>query len=182
MAEGFCDPAGLITAALARTVLSGNDQFDTIMKHAHYTRFLLTLGLSFLIMYGVMFLNIYEAGHIHLSLTRTYMALLMVAPMAWLMLGMMGQMYPDHGRNRVIAASAAFVFVLALVGLRSQVPIGDEQYMKAMIPHHSSAILTSRNASITDPRVRDLADRIIKAQLKEIAEMDSLLERLGAEQ
>ncbi|HPF91349.1 MAG: DUF305 domain-containing protein [Flavobacteriales bacterium] len=148
------------------------------MEHSPYPKFFLMLAISFVIMYAVMFLNVADSGHIRLSLTRTYMALLMVAPMAWLMLVMMGHMYPDRARNRAIAIGAALVFVLALVGLRTQVPIGDAQYMKAMIPHHSSAILTSRNASINDPRVRDLADRIIEAQVREIAEMDSLLKQL----
>ena len=148
------------------------------MKHSPYPKFFLMLAISFVIMYAVMFLNVADIGHVRLSLTRTYMALLMVSPMAWLMLGMMGYMYPDRVRNRAIAIGSALVFALALVGLRAQVPIGDAQYMKAMIPHHSSAILTSRNARITDPRVRDLADRIINAQVKEIAEMDSLLKQL----
>ena len=48
-----------------------------------------------------------------------------------------------------------------------------------MIPHHSIAILTSENASLTDPEVKQLAMRIIEAQRQEIAEMQALLERLG---
>ena len=51
--------------------------------------------------------------------------------------------------------------------------------MKVMIPHHSIAILTSERARISDPRVRDLADRIIEAQRKEIDEMKGLLKDLA---
>jgi uncharacterized protein (DUF305 family) len=50
--------------------------------------------------------------------------------------------------------------------------------MKAMIPHHSIAILTSQRARITDPRVRKLADQIIESQQREIAEMEGLIAEL----
>lgn len=136
------------------------------------------LCVSFVIMYGVMFLNLASISHIHLSLTRTYMTLLMIAPMAVVMLLMMGHMYPNKQRNRVILLSSVAVFALALVGLRAQVPIGDVQYMEAMIPHHSSAILTSREADIKDPELKKLAEDIITAQEKEIAQMEAMLIRL----
>ena len=56
--------------------------------------------------------------------------------------------------------------------------MGDDEYMKAMIPHHSIAILTSERAQISDPRVRKLADEIIEAQRREIAEMKYLIRDL----
>lgn len=144
-----------------------------------YNKFFGMLLISFLVMYGVMFLNIDQLSHYHTSLTRMYMALLMVAPMALIMLGMMGKMYPDKKRNRVIGAAAVTVFVLALLGLRTQTPIGDVQYMKAMIPHHSSAIMVSRHADIKDPEVKKLSEQIIKSQEAEIAEMEAMLRRLN---
>ncbi len=145
-----------------------------------YPKFFLMLGISFLIMYLVMFLNIADAEHFHLNVNRGYMALLMVAPMAMIMLLLMAHMYKDKKKNMVILIVSALVFVGALVALRSQAGIGDVQYMKAMIPHHSSAILTSRQATIEDPEVRKLADEIIKAQLEEIAEMETMLVRSNA--
>jgi len=148
------------------------------MKTDPYPTFIITLAISFVIMHGVMFLNAASVAHIHLSLTRTYMALLMVAAMALLMVLMMGHMYPNRSRNRAIMVSSIAVFVAALIGLRAQVPVGDVQYMKAMIPHHSSAILTSKNADFRDPEVRKLADEIIKAQEREIAQMEAMLTRL----
>jgi uncharacterized protein (DUF305 family) len=106
------------------------------------------------------------------------MAILMVASMAVVMILMMGKMYPDKKINMGIIISGIVVFIVALIALRSQTPIGDVQYMKAMIPHHSSAILTSERANIQDPEVKKLAESIIQAQRKEIAEMEAYLDRL----
>lgn len=148
------------------------------MKKNHYGMFTTMLAISFIIMYGVMFLNVADSSHIYLSLTRTYMTLLMVAPMAIVMLLMMGKMYPHKKANGIIIVTALAIFSLSLAGLRTQTPVGDVQYMKAMIPHHSSAILVSNNANLKDPEVKQLAADIIKAQEKEIAQMKAILKRL----
>ena len=102
----------------------------------------------------------------------------MICPMAVVMMVLMGKMYPNKKLNKGIIISAVIVFIIVLAGLRTQTPIGDVQYMKAMIPHHSSAILTSENANIKDPEVRKLADGIIETQKKEIAEMRALIQKL----
>lgn len=143
-----------------------------------YRKFALMMIISFLIMYIVMFLNIDRFSHYHTSLTRIYMAILMVAPMAIYMLVMMRKMYPIRKINGIIIFSAISIFILALIGLRSQTPIGDQQYMKAMIPHHSSAIMVSQKANIKDPEVRELADKIIATQEREIAQMEDMLQRM----
>jgi small-conductance mechanosensitive channel len=148
------------------------------MKERPYQKYVLMLGISFLVMYSVMFLNVASLAHIHLSLTRFYMTLLMIAPMAVMMLLMMGHMYPNKGLNKAILVSSVAVFALALIGLRAQVPIGDTQYMRAMIPHHSSAILTSEEADLRDPEVSELAEDIIAAQEREIAQMEAILSRM----
>lgn len=152
------------------------------MQNDTYPKFLIMLGASFVIMYSVMFLNVAAAEHIHVSLTRTYMALLIVAPMALLMMLMMGHMYPNEARDRVIMGTGTLVFVAALVVLRVQVPIGDKQYMKAMIPHHSSAILTSGEATLKDPEVQELAKSIVEAQKREVAQMEAILARMENEE
>ena len=131
-----------------------------------YKMFLMTMLISFIIMYVIMFLNIMELNHFYISITRIYMALLMVSIMAVVMMLMMGKMYPNKKMNTGIIIAGIAVFIITLVGLRTQTPVGDIQYMKAMIPHHSSAILTSSNADIKDPEVRMLADGIIEAQKK----------------
>ncbi|GAB2798093.1 DUF305 domain-containing protein [Rhabdobacter roseus] len=148
------------------------------MKSNSYSKFALMLAVSFVVMYSVMFLNVDSVDHIYLSLNRLYMTLLMVAPMAVFMLLFMGGMYKDKKINTAIYVVSISVFVGVFAMLRNQTLVGDVQYMKAMIPHHSSAILTSQNALIEDPEVRKLADDIIKAQEKEIAQMKAMLDRL----
>nr|WP_319023306.1 DUF305 domain-containing protein [Alteriqipengyuania flavescens] len=88
----------------------------------------------------------------------------------------MSGMYKDKTKNLIILGVGALVFAVALWLVRSQATVNDEEYMSAMIPHHSIAVLTSSRAEITDPRVRELADSIIEAQVKEIAEMKLLIE------
>ena len=139
---------------------------------------MLTLIISFFIMYLVMFLNITEFSHYYTSITRMYMAILMVAPMAVVMILMMGKMYPNKKMNAGIITASIAVFILTLAALRTQTPINDVQYMKAMIPHHSSAILNSKKANIQDPDVKKLSEEIIKAQEEEIAEMKAKINEL----
>jgi uncharacterized protein (DUF305 family) len=148
------------------------------MNKGSYQVFALMLFISFCIMYAVMFLNVDQADHIYLSTTRLYMALLMVSPMALLMLALMGKMYPNQKLNLLIGLASAVVFVVSLLFLRNQTGIEDQQYMKAMIPHHSSAILTSKHATISDPELKKLAEEIIKSQEEEIAQMKAILKRL----
>lgn len=155
-----------------------NQDNNGSMKGMSYKMFAVMMLVSFFVMYIVMFLNVAKAEHYHTSLTRIYMALLMVSAMAVVMILMMGKMYPSKKTNSIIMVTGAIVFVLVLIGLRTQTPIGDVQYMKAMIPHHSSAILVSKNANIQDPEVKKLSEDIIKAQEKEIAEMEAMIKRL----
>ena len=143
-----------------------------------YKNFFLMMLISFVIMYIVMFLNIDSLSHYHTSITRIYMSLLMVAPMALVMIVMMGKMYPNKKVNRLIAVSSIAIFLAVLAALRTQTPVSDVQYMKAMIPHHSSAIMVSKNANLNDPQVLELAKQIIESQEREISEMKHHLKRL----
>lgn len=143
-----------------------------------YLKFGLMLATSFVIMYGVMFLNVDIFEHVMLSTTRTYMTFLMIAPMAIVMMLFMWGMYEKKGRNYAIMGIAAVTFVLCLVGLRQQTFIADVEWMKAMIPHHSSAIMVSQKAHLKDPEAIKLAEEIIEAQKREIAEMQRMIYRL----
>src|SRR3546814_5976438 len=105
------------------------------------------------------------------------MALVMGATMAVIMLGFMLHMYGSRTMNLAIVGGAVVVFAAALYLVRSQATVGDVSYMKAMIPHHSIAILTSERAHISDPRVRKLADEIITSQKREIGEMKGQIGR-----
>ncbi|MDN3449483.1 DUF305 domain-containing protein [Planococcus sp. APC 3906] len=144
----------------------------------NYVRFGIMIGVSTIIMYWLMFLNVFQLDHIWLSQTRIYMALIMGSVMAIVMLLFMWKMYENKKVNAAILAGSALVFALSLWLVRSQTTVDDSSWMKAMIPHHSIAILTSERADISDPRVRELADKIIKAQKKEITEMEKLIEEL----
>jgi uncharacterized protein (DUF305 family) len=148
------------------------------MQGMSYSKFWIIMLISFLIMYFVMFLNMDDISHYHTSLTRIYMALLMVTPMAVVMMLMMGKMYPNRRANTAIILGSIVMFIAVLAGLRSQTPVDDVQYMKAMIPHHSSAIMVSKHANIKDPEVKKLSEEIIQSQEKEIAEMNQMIERL----
>jgi len=140
-----------------------------------YRRFGLMILVSTLVMYGLMYLNTYELAHVRFSQTRAWMALVMGAAMAIVMLAFMRGMYKDKRANAAIFAGAALLFVAALWLVRSQSTVDDVSYMRAMIPHHSIAIMTSERARISDPRVRKLADTIAATQRKEIAEMEALI-------
>lgn len=146
----------------------------------HYARFGAMIGTSTVVMFGLMYLNTYRLEHVSFSQTRTYMALVMGAAMAIIMLGFMLKMYSRPRVNVAILAGSVLVFTGALWLVRSQVTVDDVSYMKAMIPHHSIAILTSERARITDPRVRRLADQIIESQRQEIEEMKALITTLEA--
>lgn len=142
---------------------------------ASYATFLTMITVSTAVMLLLMYLNTYALNHVYWSETRFYMALLMGASMAVVMLTFMRHMYAETRLNAAIYIGSFLLFVAALALVRSQWTIGDRAYMKAMIPHHSIAVLTSRRAHITDPRVRKLADTIIETQLREISEMKELL-------
>lgn len=145
-----------------------------------YGRFAAMIATSTIVMFGLMYLNTYALGHVEFSQTRAWMAVLMGAVMATIMLGFMWAMYTNSRINTYILAGCAVGFALSLWLVRSQETVDDVSYMKAMIPHHSIAIMTSERAHIKDPEVRKLADGIIAAQVREIAEMQRMIARLQA--
>lgn len=147
-----------------------------------YKNFFIMIGTSSVLMYLTMYLHTYSIDHVFFSEMRLYMNLLMTAVMALVMLWFMRHMYTNKRLNRYIAGASIAVFAVTLFLVRSQVLVDDIDYMEAMIPHHSIAILTSERAQIADPRVRALADEIIAAQEREIAEMKALIANLKNEQ
>ena len=143
-----------------------------------YPRFLAMVAAATLVMFGLMYLNTNQLDHVYFSETRAYMALVMGATMAVVMLAFMLAMYKDQRINLAMVVGSAAVFALSLWLVRSQQTIGDVSWVKAMIPHHSIAILTSERAQIPDPRVRKLADGISESQRREIGEMKALITEL----
>nr|WP_306264604.1 DUF305 domain-containing protein [Pararhizobium sp. IMCC3301] len=144
-----------------------------------YGRFIAMIVTSTIVMFGLMYLNSWQLSDVRFSQTRAWMALYMGGVMAIIMLAFMLNMYTNKAVNLAVFATSLIVFALGLYLVRSQDTIGDVAWMKAMIPHHSIAILTSSRAEISDPRVRKLADDIIEAQKLEIREMEALIADLN---
>ena len=143
-----------------------------------YVKFTLMILTSTVVMYIMMYFNTYEWDHIYFSETRAYMALYMGAGMAVIMLAFMSNMYKKTKVNLMIYGLSVLLFTVGIWGVRSQATVDQVDWMQAMIPHHSIAILTSSRADIEDPRVQQLADDIIEAQKREIQEMQALIEAL----
>lgn len=146
---------------------------------ASYKVFAAMIGTSMVAMFGLMYLNTYEFSHVRWSETRFYMTFIMGAAMAVIMLTYMRGMYTNNRINLAIYLGSLVIFLLALFLVRSQTTVQDESWMRAMIPHHSIAILTSERATIDDVRVQQLAQDIIEAQRREIREMEWLLDDIS---
>jgi uncharacterized protein (DUF305 family) len=145
--------------------------------HSHYRMLGINLVLSAIIMYLVMFAMIDTIGEFYNNLNMLYMTLMMVAPMGALMLLMMGSMYENRRLNLVLFSVFAGLFILGTVGTRTQAGIGDVQFLRSMIPHHSGAILMCREASLTDPEIVALCGQIQRSQREEIDQMKHILDR-----
>jgi FlaA1/EpsC-like NDP-sugar epimerase len=141
-----------------------------------YGKFFAMILTSMFVMYVIKYFNTYELSHVYWSDTRFFMLLVMGGAMAIVMLAFMLGMYQNKKKNTLIFGGGMLLAILGVYLTRSQVTVGDDKWMKAMIPHHSIAILTSERAGIKDIRVRKLADDIIKAQRKEIKEMAWLID------
>ncbi|RFC53103.1 DUF305 domain-containing protein [Brumimicrobium aurantiacum] len=129
-------------------------------------------------MYITMYFNTYEFSHVYFSWTRMYMTLIGIGGMAIIMFLFMRKMYTNKGKNTAIIVGSLILMSISTFLVRQQIPVEDVRWMRAMIPHHSIAILTSKNAEISDPEVKKLAEDIIEAQEKEIKEMKKMIERL----
>ena len=157
------------------------------MKHSHaahgntkrpYLQLVLMGGLHFPLMYFIMFAMVYSADEVVHNLNTLYMAFMMVAPMIFLMPLLMREMYPDKKLNLLVYASSIAMLVVFFLFTRQQTFIGDKQFLKSMIPHHSGAVLMCEKAKIQDAEIRTLCDGIIKGQQDEIDQMNRILKRL----
>ncbi len=147
------------------------------MMRSHYRMLALNLTISLVIMYVVMFAMIYSFGEFIQNINFFYMALMMWAPMGSLMLITMGSMYKNKKLNVMLHVAFALVFILSFVGIREQGLVGNNQFLRSMIPHHSGAILMCEKSTITDPEIARLCEGIVAGQKAEIAEMKALLAR-----
>lgn len=139
-------------------------------------RFFAMIAVSIIVMFPLMYQLVYSVDHATFSLTRLVSSVVMGCVMAVIMLAFMWKMYEGQGAKLAVLIGAIVLGVGTLAINRQQTLIGDVDFMKSMIPHHSIAINNARKADIRDPRVRKLADGIIRAQVKEIAEMKLLVD------
>lgn len=135
------------------------------------------MAVDFVIMYLVMYTMIATLDHFHLNINNVYMTLMMIAPMTIVMLVGMRSMFPSPPLNFVVAAVAALVFIASFAAMRTQAAVGDVEFLRSMIPHHSGAILMCEEASLRDREIVALCDQIVKAQQEEIAQMEAILAR-----
>lgn len=139
-------------------------------------RFAGMIVTSTVIMFFLMYQLVYSFDHATFSRNRLIASLVMGCVMAIVMLAWMWSMYKGTGTKIVVLGGAALLALILLFVNREQTVIDDVSFMKSMIPHHSIAVNNARKASISDPRVRELADQIIESQVEEIAAMKLLIE------
>ena len=145
-------------------------------QHSHpmsmgWGKFAAMIVTSVVIMFFLMYQLVYAPDHLLFSINRLVGSLVMGCVMTIVMLGFMWSMYTGTGTKVTVLLVAALASIALLVVNRNQIWVNDVSFMRAMIPHHSIAINNARKASISDPRVRKLADGIIESQVREIAEM-----------
>ncbi|MAQ77510.1 DUF305 domain-containing protein [Candidatus Campbellbacteria bacterium] len=144
-----------------------------------YKKLLTTVGIHFIIMYCLSYVVIDSITDAYFFSTRPlYMALVMVPPMIILMLYVMRSMYPNKKLNTILYIASSALFVFAFIAIRTQLFVGNEMFLKSMIPHHSGAITVCQESSITDPEIIQLCDDIVSAQKEEITQMKEILQRL----
>ncbi|WP_332687744.1 DUF305 domain-containing protein [Devosia sp.] len=146
-------------------------------NRAQYLQFAVEVVLDFAAMYLVMYTMIATLSHFHFNLNNLYMTLMMVAPMAIIMLVSMRSMFPSQRINMIVGVGAVAVFLGSFAAVRTQAGVGNADFLRSMIPHHSGAILMCEQASITDPEITALCQQIIVSQQKEIAQMEAILRR-----
>lgn len=130
------------------------------------------------VMYFIMFAMVDKGGDIYQNLNTFYMALMMAAPMVALMPFMMKEMYPDKKKNFLVLIGSLIILSGAFFAIRYQSAIGDSQFIRSMIPHHSGAILMCDEANISDGELKSLCRKISSGQRSEIDQMESILKRL----
>lgn len=153
----------------------GDMPMNMKMGKSPYGMFAANLFASGVVMYFVMYTMIDSTADLYNNLNNVYMTLMMLTSMALFMLWMMPSMFPDRKTNFILNIGFAAVFLLSLFGMRTQALVGNEQFLRAMIPHHSGAILMCEKSAITDPEIKRLCGGIITSQKAEIAQMKALL-------
>ena len=153
------------------------DHHERPMGGHPYRHLIIMAALSLVSMYFLMYAMVDQPANVYGNLNQLFMAGLMTAPMILIELIVMRGMYANRRNNALIAAISVAVGILMFVCIRQQAAIADEQFLRSMIPHHSSGILMCQRAKLSDAQLRELCDSIISSQQEEIALMAALLDR-----
>jgi uncharacterized protein (DUF305 family) len=143
-----------------------------------YKKLAVAILINTVIMFFLTFVLIDQFAHFQVNLNRIYMALIMAAPMGIVMLIVMRSMFQNRQLNTMLFVSLGAVTILLFFLMRTQTPVGDVQFLRSMIPHHSSAILMCEQSAISDPEIIELCGEIVQTQEEEIAQMEQILRRM----
>jgi hypothetical protein len=143
-----------------------------------YRKLEIAITINTIIMFLLTYVMISSAEHFVVNINRIYMALIMAAPMVIVMLLVMRSMFMNKRLNAILLATFGLITILLFILIRTQTPVGDVQFLRSMIPHHSSAILMCEQSTITDPEIIELCDQIVQSQQEEISQMETILQRL----
>lgn len=149
------------------------------MHKQHYGHLAIMTLLSFIAMFIFMYAMVDRFANVYPNVNQFYMAGLMAAPMVIIELVVMRAMYPDMKMNMIFGGVALVALVLFFVGIRAQAAVGDVQFVKSMVPHHSGAILMCNRASLSDAELKKLCSEIVSGQQREIDQMKAILARLN---
>jgi hypothetical protein len=144
---------------------------------ANYRKLGIAVGINSVVMFLLTYALIDSFDHLIPNINRLYMAVMMSAPMVVVMLIVMRSMYPDRKLNLTLIGGFSLLFLVVFTAARFQAGVGNDQFLRSMIPHHSSAIVMCEQAAITDSEIASLCEEIVETQEREIAEMDRLLSR-----
>lgn len=147
------------------------------MHEGHYLSLALMTVLMFIVMYALMYAMVDRFANVYSNLNQVYMAGLMTAPMVLIEMALMRAMYVHRRLNTFIVASSVILGIACWLGIREQAAIGNEQFLRSMIPHHAGAILMCNETSANSAEIRQLCASIVTGQQREIAEMKALLDR-----
>lgn len=142
-----------------------------------YKKLAIAVSINTVLMFLITYAMIDKFDHMYLNINRVYMSLMMAAPMVIVMLLVMRSMYENRKLNYILIAASAGLFIFCFSLARTQTPIGNEQFLRSMIPHHSSAIVMCQESELTYPEIIKLCEQIVKTQEEEIAQMKAILAR-----
>jgi hypothetical protein len=147
-------------------------------KDNPYKLLLIMAFFHLVIMYIIMYSNVDVFSNLFLNLNKFYMAVMMTLPMIAIEIGLMTSMYKDKKKNYFFIFGAILLLIIFFLFIRTQTGIEDKQFLRSMIPHHSSAILMCEKANIKDQEILDLCDSIIQSQQSEMDQMKKILDRM----